>query len=181
MVGISETIVSSLVSSGLVRGLFCTLLAMIICDVLPPVTDKDFRTAVLSHFSKYGIQPPSETLNRQDDKNVCTLKLTECPSFCDKGEQCFFYIHYYVTRAINFCIQSLYFVLCFNYCLNHVKVNQLRMLLCNASLISLFAIVALLCLLYMLPTSDVHYMVYEIFQMALPRRKKPNNKQPRLH
>ncbi|KAI4877120.1 hypothetical protein NFI96_026477 [Prochilodus magdalenae] len=49
-----------------------------------PGDDKDFRTAVLSHFNKYGIQPPSETLNRQDDKNVCTLKLTECPSFCDK-------------------------------------------------------------------------------------------------
>ncbi|KAL7852674.1 hypothetical protein SRHO_G00184590 [Serrasalmus rhombeus] len=45
-----------------------------------PGTDSTFRTVVLEHLAKCGIQPPSIITSQQDDKNVCKLQFT----FCDK-------------------------------------------------------------------------------------------------
>ncbi|KAL7845800.1 hypothetical protein AOLI_G00239920 [Acnodon oligacanthus] len=41
-----------------------------------PGTDNTFRTAVLEHLAKHGIQPPLEITSQQDDKNVCKLHFT---------------------------------------------------------------------------------------------------------
>ncbi|XP_017565572.1 uncharacterized protein si:ch211-91p5.3 isoform X2 [Pygocentrus nattereri] len=45
-----------------------------------PGTDSTFRTVVLEHLAKCGIQPPLEITSQQDDKNFCKLQFT----FCDK-------------------------------------------------------------------------------------------------
>ncbi|KAL6481516.1 hypothetical protein MHYP_G00095960 [Metynnis hypsauchen] len=41
-----------------------------------PGTDNTFRTVVLEHLAKCGVQPPSEITSQQDDKNVCKLHFT---------------------------------------------------------------------------------------------------------